>query len=722
MGKLKDKIKNRFDGWQNLLTGAGMLGRDKRAYTSYGAGPILGQVQLRQMYEGEGFARRIINLPAREMTRQWIEIEGDTDGLCLEELKRLKAKTSLRDMIRWARLYGGALAVLGLDDRQDLEAPLNEAGLQGVEFIRVHDRHRISWTSDDLYADSNHPKFGEPEFYTINPINGAMYRVHESRTLIMDGEPVPEETRSQNNGWGGAALQAVHSQLRDLGEAYSGTASIIQDFITGTLNISNLHNLLASGQEDLVIRRLGLMDQSRHIINTVLLDKEEVYQKHASSVSGLADLLDRFALALSAVTGIPQTLLMGQSPAGLSATGDADIRFWYDNIKSDQEDKLLPPLERLVTLIMAAKRGPFKGREPEGWAIRFNPLWQLSDKEEAEFRKTVAETDNIYLTTGVVDPAEVAHSRFGGGEVLHGDRHRPGIEAGAQGAGARQGPGQTSGRAMATPEPVLEAIRQRKANYRPGKFRKKLKKPKRWLWPASVAREYTRALWGLVEEMNQAIEEDLLSFLPELVELAASTRPDYIRSDDVIDWAEKVAQLTIKARTGFDKKRKADPERLARIYAEQAASWNDKEFKAVVKSALGIDPFAREPWLRAELNGFVKQNVALIKSLPDTHFKDIEGITLRGLQAGRRHEELAKGDPGEVPGPQEPGRPDRPGPDLQAGRAAHQAASVRAGDHPLHLADLQRRTSQVQASGQGGPDIFLGRSSGRRPSPGRNPV
>ncbi len=413
-GARLDALEQRTDGWTNMLTGAGMIGRDKRTATSYRMGPVLGPVQLRQMYEGEGFARRIVNLPAREMTRQWIEIEGDTDGLCLEELKRLKAKTAYRDMVRWSRLFGGSLGVLGLDDGQGLEAPLNLAGLRSVEFIRVYDRWKISWNSSDLYDDPNLPKYGEPEWYTVSPITGAAYRVHESRTLKMDGEPVTDETRNQNNGWGGSVLQAVYSQLQDLGEAYGGTASIIQDFITATLGIDNLKDLIATGNESLVLKRLGLMDQSRHIINTILLDSGEEYTKQASSVSGLAELLDRFVEAVSAVTGIPVTLLMGRSPAGMNTTGDADIRFWYDNVKSDQEDKLLPPLERLVTLIMAAKQGPFHGKALDAWSILFNPLWQLSAKEEAEFRKLVADTDNIYLATGVLDPAEVAHSRFGG--------------------------------------------------------------------------------------------------------------------------------------------------------------------------------------------------------------------------------------------------------------------------------------------------------------------
>ena len=71
-------------------------------------------------------------------------------------------------------------------------------------------------------------------------------------------------------------------------------------------------------------------------------------------------------------------------------------------------------LERIVRLIMISKRGPFGGREPTNWQIEFNPLWQMTETENAIYRKTIAETDQIYISNGVLYPFEFAASRFFG--------------------------------------------------------------------------------------------------------------------------------------------------------------------------------------------------------------------------------------------------------------------------------------------------------------------
>ncbi|KKM23144.1 hypothetical protein LCGC14_1618110, partial [marine sediment metagenome] len=46
--------------------------------------------------------------------------------------------------------------------------------------------------------------------------------------------------------------------------------------------------------------------------------------------------------------------------------------------------------------------------------VEWVPLWQLTEEEEAKRRKSVAESDAIYINSGVLDPTEVANSRFGG--------------------------------------------------------------------------------------------------------------------------------------------------------------------------------------------------------------------------------------------------------------------------------------------------------------------
>ena len=75
-----------------------------------------------------------------------------------------------------------------------------------------------------------------------------------------------------------------------------------------------------------VEQRANILNLSKSSLNTMIIDSEESYEKITTNISGISDIVDRFMLALSAVSGIPITLLFGRSPSGLNATGEADIR------------------------------------------------------------------------------------------------------------------------------------------------------------------------------------------------------------------------------------------------------------------------------------------------------------------------------------------------------------------------------------------------------------
>ena len=66
---------------------------------------------------------------------------------------------------------------------------------------------------------------------------------------------------------------------------------------------------------------------------------------------------------------IPVTRLLGQSPAGLSATGESDTRNYYDMIAARQEVELRPRLERLDRLVLHSA-----GVDPEALTFEFRPL------------------------------------------------------------------------------------------------------------------------------------------------------------------------------------------------------------------------------------------------------------------------------------------------------------------------------------------------------------
>lgn len=409
----------RSDGWANIYTGMGVTGVDKQLGTSFGRVQQLYEQQLTDLYRGDGFAKRTIDLPTGEMLREGFLIHGDTDNLINKTLQHMRAKQSILQAIRWAKLYGGGIVVMLLNDGGKLEMPLRESSLKSIEQLRVYDRYRVTWTTADLYDDPEDPKFGQLQWYEVSPIGpgGCIpFRVHESRVLRFDGVPVDDKTRQENNGWGDSIIQSVWRQLIDLTTSYHAAKEVIDDFIQIILKIENLQELIASGQEDLVKKRISIMDMGRHVMNTIMLDSKEEYTKEASTVTGLPDLLGKFAEAYSAVTEIPLTLLMGQTPQGFNSKDDGSMRKWYDKIAEDQEDELRPNLERLIYLTMLAKEGPTKGKVIKDWSLEFKPLWQATEAEIITMRNKQAETDKIYIDTGVLTPEEVTASRFGGDE------------------------------------------------------------------------------------------------------------------------------------------------------------------------------------------------------------------------------------------------------------------------------------------------------------------
>jgi len=401
------------DGWSNLLTGIGISNRDKLKNKKISGKSLLSRNDLTNLFVGEGLAKRIINVKVEDMTREGFRIEGDTDDLINKRLSELKARNNINSALRWSSLYGGSVIVLGLNDGKNLNEELQEDNIKNIDFMKVYDRYYTSVSQ--YYSDPEHPKFGEPELYQITPKQGGIiFEVHESRILRFEGSDIPQEIKNMFDGWGMSDLQGVTDRIRGLSTSYDNIERIIDEFILGTLRINNLQDLIAGGQEKLIRKRLDLIDMSRHILNTTLLDNEEGFERNSATVTGLDAILTKLELSLTGIIGIPITRFFGQSPKGLNATGESDVRQYYDSIGALQEERLKYPLERLIYLIMKEKEGYFKNKPLDNWKIIFNPLWKQTEKEISETRLQNARSDSIYLENGVLNPEEVSNSRFGG--------------------------------------------------------------------------------------------------------------------------------------------------------------------------------------------------------------------------------------------------------------------------------------------------------------------
>ena len=77
---------------------------------------------------------------------------------------------------------------------------------------------------------------------------------------------------------------------------------------------------------------------------------------------------------------IPATKLFGRSPQGMNATGESDLRNYYDMIASLQERLLRPALEKLLPVMAVS----CWGYVPDDLEFVFEPVMTTSPAERAE--------------------------------------------------------------------------------------------------------------------------------------------------------------------------------------------------------------------------------------------------------------------------------------------------------------------------------------------------
>ncbi|WP_368648746.1 phage portal protein [Castellaniella ginsengisoli] len=191
--------------------------------------------------------------------------------------------------------------------------------------------------------------------------------------------------------------------IKDTVAAKDGIAELMQAANVDVITREGLTQDLTTDQEDAIIKRYTLFDQMKSILNTALLDGEEKYDRVTLNLSGVAPVIDTLMVWIAGAADIPVTRLFGTSAKGLNATGEGDLKNYYDSIRSQQTSQLDRPMAMLDAIMVRSA----VGNMPADYNYDWNRLTQPNRKEEAEARKIEAETDVILLDAGAVGRAQV---------------------------------------------------------------------------------------------------------------------------------------------------------------------------------------------------------------------------------------------------------------------------------------------------------------------------
>lgn len=419
----------REDGYVNLMNKYGTSQDNSESY-SFDREPVIPDMQLTSLYEGNGLFSKIIDTPAEEALKHGFDLNlknDDLDAFVESALDDLEWEEKAATAIKWARLYGGAIIVMLIDDGRGLEEPVDWENVRSIDELRVYERAIVQPDYTSLYMQdfgvrgkpNRASKFGQPEFYYVSSIYGS-FTVHESRCLVFRNGVLPEQiSNSTYQYWGMPEYVRIRRALRETTTAHSDAVKLLERSVQAVYSMKNLAALLTTDEgENQVLKRLQVIDQARSFLNSIAIDSEgENYDFKTTQFAGVSDVIDSTCNMLSALTNIPQTILFGRSPAGMNATGDSDLENYYNFVERIQKLMLKRNLRDLLDVIFRAGVASKEVDEIPDYKLTFNPLWSLSDTEQATVDQTraataqvKAQTAQIYVDMQALDPSEVRRS------------------------------------------------------------------------------------------------------------------------------------------------------------------------------------------------------------------------------------------------------------------------------------------------------------------------
>lgn len=417
---------HREDGYVNLLNKYGTKQDNSEAY-KFEREPVIPDMQLTGLYEGNGLFSKIIDTPAEEALKHGFDLNLKSDevnAFVEDALDDLEWEEKAATAIKWARLYGGALIVMLIDDGRGLEEPVDWEHIRSIDELRVYERSIVQPDSSSLYQQdyggkgvgNRVSKFGQPEYYYVSSIYGS-FKVHESRCLVCRNGVLPEQTSNATYlFWGMPEYVRIRRALRETVTAHTDSVKLLERSVQAIYSMKGLASLLTTDDgENQVLKRLQLVDTSRGLLNSIAIDSEgENYDFKTFQFSGVKDVIDATCNMLSALTNIPQTILFGRSPAGMNATGDSDFESYYNFVEKIQRLMLKRNLRTLLDVVFRAGIASGDVAEEPDYKLEFKPLWSLSDTEQAAVDQTKAQTEQIkaqtaqlYVDMQAIDPSEV---------------------------------------------------------------------------------------------------------------------------------------------------------------------------------------------------------------------------------------------------------------------------------------------------------------------------
>lgn len=333
---------------------------------------------------------KVVDIFAKDMTREWITITGGYDPEDIAKIekqaKKLKLRESICSAIKWSRLYGGSGAILMIDG-EDLNKPYNldNVTLGSFKGLYVLDRWTL-WPTINCPITEKGPTFGYPAFYRIGTGHEMtdMYEntiVHHSKLCRFIGIELPYWQKYQDLWWGESIVERIYDRLCAFDNITFSLVNLVFKAQLRVVKLDGLRKLVAKGGEGygIILNYFEQVRKYQASDGITLLDNQDTFNTFNPTYAGLKDITLIAGEQLAGAAGIPYMILFGRSQTGIFMGSDQDTKSYYNAVLSEQESQLREVITKVYRTMIKSM-----GMNPEPFDFEFKGLWKATPPEASK--------------------------------------------------------------------------------------------------------------------------------------------------------------------------------------------------------------------------------------------------------------------------------------------------------------------------------------------------
>jgi phage-related protein (TIGR01555 family) len=335
---------------------------------------------------------------------------------------KLETRKKIRKALQYARCYGGAAIIMKIEDGRRYDQPVDCTKIKSISKLTV--RHRFQIEPDTTSSSKNYKysfvDLEDVEHYKLVNIDGYLrdevnnngeFKIHKDRILRFEGEALSDEWMLKyNRGWGLSIYDLTWRYFKMYKNALLACGELIRTHSTLQQSIEGLRQMMASSSSqgvEAIKQAAKLMRLMYDLYGMVLVDSKEQINWQARPVSGLSELVQLIKEPFQAASGLPHTMLWGESPSGMAQTGKDTRMNYAETVAEYQMEQIEPALIILDDLIFKAKDSPTKGKELLDYERNYPTIMRYNEDDKRQSRATDANTLSTLLTTQAIIPEEL---------------------------------------------------------------------------------------------------------------------------------------------------------------------------------------------------------------------------------------------------------------------------------------------------------------------------